>query len=674
MIFKKRPFSKIFFLALFCCLHFFAFQKAAAAQTLSGARLSDALGERLKKAGFEPQKKPLSSAWFSEFPYNIEVDFAAQDQSDWTVVLTIAQEDAWAREKFVGGLLERLKGSFIPCNLRILFTACDKPRLSGNEKMSGSEIFCKGVEGAQNVAALVLDFGGKKNFVTPGSDKNVSPYYLARLLCDSLDNNSCPYEISGGIFLALCRLGALKNSPRLSAFLDKNIPAVMLTLAPGEEEQGAQLNSLKDFFLTIDGQKCSVWSRHYIPLKIFSKRRWIEENGILLSVFVFTTAALFILADFAFLFRRRSRRLAQIKMRAFLSNYLIIVTAAILTLSYLLGQSVALGFESLGARNPLLLLIIKLAPAFFIVSAIYPIELLRHRKISTYLYEYIISTSAILNIFLWTFIDISFFYLFAIEYVILALSRLFKRSGFLFFFTTLFIIPFLPLLHSIMIYSNGARVHNLIFCGIKENILLSFTLVPFNLLWLRILARMNIKAATLKNLFFRYIASGFCAIAVMTIFSVVTIHVMGRLFFKNVVPEKRAAAILDAKENVLSSVVVYDTEYYGGKIRRVEITCSENPERCEIYVNGSAANPVYFSVYENESFGRITRFLLPDKPPKKFSVQYSPDPSASEIVVMNYFPHTTPAGENDGRDFFLRENFSFDADINGNIIERRKEK
>lgn len=673
---KFRPFAKHFFLlALFFLVRLFFCGAPSFSQTLSGARLSDALVDRLKKSGFEPQKSPLSAAWFSEFPYNIELDFFSKEKSDWTLVLTVAQEDAFARENFIDGLLERINGAFIPCDIKILFTACDKPILSGNEKMSGTEVYCRSVEGAQNIAALALAFGSNANLVTPGSDMKVSPYYLTRFLCDCLDNNSCPCEISGGMFLSLYRLGALRSSQRLSPFLRANIPATMLTLSSDESSAGAQLDSLKDFFTLIQAEKCAEWSSHYIPVKIFSRRHWIEESAILLSVFVFTAIALFILADFAFLFRRRSRRLAQIKLKALLSNYLIVITAGIVALSFLIGQYMALGFQNLGVRNPMVLFVLKITPAFFIISVIYPLELFRHKKVSTYLYEYIISTSAILNIFIWTCIDISLFYIFALEYLILMLSRVFKRSAFLYFFIMLVVLPFLPLFYSILINSNMQRIHSLIFCGIKENILLSFAFVPFNLLWLRILARMNIKAATMKNLFFRYGVAGVCAVALLAAFSAVTINVMGRFFFKNFVPNRRPTSIVDASTNILSKAAVYDTEYYSGKIRRVEISCQEEPERCEVYVNGSAANPVYFSVYESENFGRITRFLLPDKPPKKLSVQYSPDESDSEIVIMVYFyKGSAPSSRGGSEEVFLRENFSFEVSSDGKITERRNEK
>ena len=664
--------KKTFVLALFCFAALFCPARGFA-QELSGARLSDALADRLKKAGHSPQKQTLSSAWLADFPYNITLDFAAKEKSDLTIVLSIAQEDAWERESFSAGLLSRLSQAYLSCNVKVVFTAGDKPMISGNEKMSGSEIFCKSIEGDQNAAALVIGFGGKKNFVTPGSNQIIAPYWIARHLCDSLDKNSCPYEISGGTFLALYRLGALRNSARLYSFLEKNIPAILLTFGSEQDAPGARLDSIIDFCLNAAALDRSEWSGHYIPIKFLSKRYWLQESGILLSIFAFTTAALFFLADFGFLFRRRSKRLAQLKFKAFISNYLIFVTAALLTVSFALGQYIARGFESFGLRAPMVLFVIKLAPAFFIISSIYPLEFLRHKTISSYLYEYIISTSSILNIFIWTFIDISFFYLFAIEYIILTLSRIFKRTAFLAFFITLYLLPFMPLIYSVLVYSNIQTVRGLIFCGVKENIFLSFTLVPFNLLWLRILARMNFKANSLKNLLIRYGASGLCAMAFIATFSFVTITIMRKFIFQNVVLERRSVPIQEAAANVFSKVSVTDSEYYGGKIRRVEITCSAQPERSEVYVNGSAANPVYFSVYENESYGRITKFLLPDKPPKKFSVQYTPDPSDSEIVVINYFI-TEAASQKNGGQLCLRESFAFEAAASGKITERRSSK
>ena len=671
---------KVFFRAikkssLPCLACLLLFGQNLFAQGLSGTALSDALFSRLKKMGFDGQKEPLSSAWFAEFPYNIQVKFSASQKSQWTFFITIAQEDAWSNEDFFSRLLSHFKSAWLPCDLTVVLTAGDKPKISGNEKMAGSEIFCKSIEGSQNSAALVLDFRGSKNVITPGSDGEVSPYYLTRLLSQSFDKNSCPCQISGGMFLALYRLNALKSEARLSSFLKKEIPALLLSLPSDKSELSLELNSLKDFFSSIEAEKCADWSRHYFPIKLGSKRLWINETDIMLNIFVFMSFALFILTDFAFLFRKRSHRLVVLKIRAILSNYIIIFSAALLALSFFFGQYVAKGIENIGVKNPMALFSIKLIPAFLFISTVYPLELLRQKKISTYLYEYILSTSAILNIFIFTFIDISFFYLFALEYLILVLSRVFKRSAFLFIFLALFALPFLPLIFSILVNSNPERLNRLIYCGIKENVFLAFALVPFNLIWLRILARMNVKKLPLKSLFLRYFILGICAIVFLSLYSIVTIKLMEKFFFQNVEPSVPLARIEDSLENKLSTVTIFDTQYYGATIRRIEINCEQEPERFEIIINSSNANPIYFSVYESETVGRLTQFLLPDKPPKSFTLQYSPDFSDCEILTQIYFMQEKK-GQNDNkmqRGLCARESFSFVA--NGSTItERQKQK
>ncbi|MCR5047298.1 MAG: hypothetical protein K6A42_12060 [Treponema sp.] len=671
---KTFSLKKTFVLGFFCVLQALLFGQRIFAAEIFGAKLSDALSDRLKKASYNPVKKPLSSAWFADFPYNIELDFPSKDESDWTIVLALAQEDAWSKEKTVKNILETFRDSYIPCNVKLVFTACDKSKIAGNEKMTGTEIFCKSVEGAQNVAALVLDLDGTKgNYVIPGAAGNLSPYYLARHLCDCLDRNECRYDISGGIFLSLYRLNAFRKNERLYSFLSKGIPAVMLRLHSNEGECVLAVNSIRDFFSTIEAQKAFEWSRHYIPFKFFSKTYWLEEMTIVFHVLGFMAIALFILSDFAFLFRRRSKRLADLKLKALLSNYLIFVTVGILSLTFLLGQKAAQVFQTFGVRNVMVLFLIKLIPAFLIITIIYPLELSRHKKISSYLYEYILSVSAVLNIFIFTFIDISFFYLFAIEYLILFFSRAFKSSGFLFLFLFLFILPFLPMINSILIYSDGRRIFNLVFCGFKENLLLGFVLVPFNFIWLRILARRNAKAKDFKTLLLSYLATSLIAIGFLTLFSFISIRVFEKIFFSKVEFTRRQLTPKDADENRLSTVTVFDSEYYGGVIRRIEITFSQDAERCEVFVTGGDENPVYFSIYETETVGHITQFSLPDKPPRSLTVQYTPNSSDSEIVVMNYFVQKNPDESQMQKEICVRENFSF-ISSGGKIYERGKEK
>ena len=346
---------------------------------------------------------------------------------------------------------------------------------------------------------------------------------------------------------------------------------------------------------------------------------------------------MFILADFAFIFRRRTKRLVVIKRRALRSNYLILLTALIVALSFFLGQGIAKIFQSLGVLNPMVLFVIKLAPAFFIISTVYPLELSRHSHLSTYHYEYILSISAILNIFIFSLFDIGLFFLFAIEYLILALSRAFKSRRSIFIFIALFITPYLPVLYSIIFFSDGQTIYKLIFCGFGQNLVLAFALVPFNLLWLRILARLNIKTKDSKKRTVGYIVTSAACFAGLSLFSVIVIYSLTKIFFTKIDPTQIKARVFNSEKIERTNAQVYDTEYYGGKIRRVEISSSEEAERFTVIVNGKNANPVYFSVYDTLSTEKSTEFLLPDNPPKKLTVMYTPDSTSDQDIIIHAY-------------------------------------
>ena len=97
------------------------------------------------------------------------------------------------------------------------------------------------------------------------------------------------------------------------------------------------------------------------------------------------------------------------------------------------------------------------------------------------------------------------------------------------------------------------------------------------------------------------------------------------------------ARVFNSEKLERTSAQVYDTEYYGGKIRRVEIVSSKDAERLSIIVNGKNANPVYFSVYDTVSSEKSTEFLLPDNPPKKLTVMYTPDSSSDQDIIINAY-------------------------------------
>lgn len=639
-----------------------------------GKELSDTLYKEFQARNFENLKRlPLSAAAFENFAYNIQIDFPskiASEQSE-DFIIAATQEDLFGHKNFFIPLLKFAESGNFKFNLIFLFSAGDKRRVGENEKTTGTETFCKSIEGAQNKHAVILDFSArKKTYVTPGGAGEVSPFYLTKAFCNTLDENSIDYTLSGGIYLSLYNLGILKSNFRISAFLSRGIPAIMLSMLSESTSHNAELKSIENFLERIELLDNSKWSRHYIPLKIASRHFWITESQILIIIMIFTALCLLILSDFTFLFRRRSRRLVEIKMRALKSNYLILFTAIVLALSLFAGQGIAQIFQKMKVRNFMLLFFIKLCVPFFIVSFLYPIEIKLHKNLPPYIYEYILSISALLNIFIFTILDISLFILFALEYLILALSRTVKRTLLLYLFMILFLLPFIPLVYAILLYSDGKKIYEIVFCSFGENIILSFAFVPLCLLWLRVLARAKLKAKSTKKIVGLYVAFSAISLSGIGIIATISITLLNQFFFKNVEFSRPLAQVEDTNENRFANVSIQDTEYYGGKIRKIELSSTKEVERYAIYVEGQTANPVYFSIYETTSEDGRTEFLLPENPPKNLTVLYTPDSSENSIITVEAYFLENKVQEQSHRALCKRETHIFD--ISGYDISERK--
>lgn len=626
--------------------------------TYSGLELSDALFAELEKTNLgEAKKIPLSTAVFENFPYNIQIEFPAQDNpSQKTFVVALTQEDAWRKLDFVKEIFAFVNENKFEFDVNFILTAGDIRKISGNEKTTGTEVFCQAMEGAQNLHALLLDFRAtKKTCVTPGAEKNISPLYLTRSLCSSLDEESVGYRISGDMFLSLYNLGILKSDARLSSFLSRDIPAVMLSLLSEKESYEYETSAIKHFLLGVRLPESGNWSRHYIPVKLPSKLFWITEGQTLTAIAIFITLCIFILSDFEFIFRKKSRRLVKLKESALKSTYLIFLTAAVITASLVLGQILITAFQKTGTKNIALLLIIKTSVPFFILSVIYPLEIKIHKNLPPYIYEYILSLSALLNVFIFTNFDISLFFLFAFEFLILTLSRPAKRTAFLYVFMAIFFLPFVPLLYSILIYSDATKIFELVFCALDKNIFMGFALVPLGLLWLRILARVNSKARSAKSAVAYYFIACTASIVGIAVLSVFSISVLNRIFFKNVEQNRPFVRVEKSAENRFASVSIFDSEYYGGKIRSIEISSEKTPERYAIFLQGESENPVYFSIYETSHENNRTEFLLPENPPRNLTVPYTPDFSDNSIITVEaYFL-------NDKSNYASKEVFSFEV-------------
>ena len=144
-------------------------------------------------------------------------------------------------------------------------------------------------------------------------------------------------------------------------------------------------------------------------------------------------------------------------------------------------------FESLPQFAFLIKIIISLLFLFFISFA----QIIFKFPLSTFIYGYLGSFIAFINIFVFTFIDISLFIPFSFEFLIILITSSFKKRKNLFLTIALMVLPFLPYL----LFTDGAILNNIFRIASRTsfigNVLLALLLIPFQIVWIKILIRMK---------------------------------------------------------------------------------------------------------------------------------------------------------------------------------------
>lgn len=663
----------IFFISFFIFLNS-AFSKE---ENLKGYELSNAIYSSVSAKKYKAQKIQLSRTTEEKFPYNIlitiqktKTDINSAFREFDTVLLAFTQEDIIKRMDFLSDLIDYNLNTDFNFNVQILLTACDKQELSGNESMTGSNAYCKLIEGTEGLCALCINLDSEKaNSITSGSAKKVCPLWLVKTATRCFKQNEIPVNIKGSSFLSLYSLGIFQSSKRLSSYLSRNIPAAELNLT-GSRLSDYELNSLFKTFLEQLASLSKFQSDvHYIPVKISDSYYWIGEHITIVFLLILTTVSLAIFCDLGFIFRKKHSFKTLNTKRTVRSFYIIPVTIIILTLCLLFGQFVASLFYRTVFRNPLIILGIKFIISLILISFAYLFELKLHKRKFAFVYEYMLMISSLLNIFIFSAIDISLFYLFTLIYLIIFISRFFKNTAAIYFFLILSFIPYVLLITQVIVYSTPQQIYPLLFGNVVSNLILSCAITPFCLMLLRIyilIAKNSAKGMKntqnkaiseldkinrkLKKRFQKTYA--FIQILTILFFALIIILASRELriqFSRNIELRRQNGIIEESPEANLLKASYTDSNYYGGTIRKIFINAEKKPLRIEVFVTGQTDNPVFYTAYtysQTEKSNQV-QFDLPDYPPEKFEISYTPDNSVlSTVDIFAYYDEKDYPEEN----------------------------
>lgn len=614
------------------------------AQSSKGIVLSNNLFTSFESANMSPQKQEIINGGEGQFPYSILVSANSSSTSpsnEYTLTIAIPQEMAFRIIDSLIPLIQQLKDSVLPVNVLFLLQADEFSRLPKEYTDNipyGTKAFLD--KTSENMAAVILMPHGKtqKDEVSLvfGAEGRITPQWLLK---------QSPINLSYSSLLTY-RLNLNPTDNRLSAFFEQGIPCFGIQFDSSSSQQVKTVcEGIKNLALNFSTEnKETENNSNFIFLSFLnSKTIWISERTLLIIYLLIATFVLFVASGFS-LFKKNSLS----KQRDFLKIwYLIPITILVSSVSLYLGQLIALGISNHIQLSPFFILSIKTFFSFLVVSLLFAVLVHFDIPMSQVVYGYLLSLISIMNIFVFTMIDIILLSMFLLEYLIIYITRISRRTIPLFISTLLMLLPFIP--YIVNIWQNAApeKITPLIVGNFGKNILYACIIVPFQIMWLRILIRLNVLGKS-KNF------SSFKIYGLATVFllgMIISIISLLALTSSFVAPKKTDSEIDDFSNKTILTVVEQDNlpvnfytkhhNYLDLKDVQVFVDSELPVLKYQIEIASKDGFPLYTSTfpYEIISQEEVSKafFSMPYEPANKTSFLYTAKTDKEQILTATIF-------------------------------------
>ena len=647
---KKNSFFFIF-LILFTC---FSSYSNEAAQELSGYEMCRELFAFLSEQNAVPIETPLLSADGNNFPFNITVEFKADEAQNRTelykqqdfrtdFIISFTVEEALRHKEYISAITKAISEVHKKCTVRIAFTYGDYSRLQIPDKITGTEVLLESVMNKNRTSALCIKFTKGKNAIIPGGDGNTTPSWLTELAANAFYSQGIFYELKGGIISSLYRITFLQNDEKTSRFLKAEIPAAGIELNPEKISADETASFLSEIVSSYNPADTTEWDSHTNQIVIGNKIIWIREKITTILFLAVTFASLLALSELSFLRKRSRNNITKDVMHLW---YLIPLTVLATTLSFIIGQELSSLLYKWFFIDSFTKIAVKLFSGFLLTSLYFLLIIRVQGILVSNAYAYFVTLSGIINIFLFSCIDISLFYLFTAEYIIIYLSRPVKKTYILAFFFLLLLVPLMPYSVQLIKYISPSALPRLINSSFFMNMIIAFGFLPFEFIWLRILTRLNKKWTESDADTKRFIKQNIAAVAsAVGIFAVIliTVSLLIPEKYKTVKKSSETVFIRKGTEDLLD-VSFTDYRFFGETARIIFIETAEQCESCTVSIKGENSQPVLYSdnLYISDTKTNTDSFRLTVFPPKKMQFSYIADNTTdSTITVSALIPYQT---------------------------------
>ncbi len=629
-----------FFLAFFCSFSY--------AEQKKGWAECNNLLIFLQSHDYHAEQIPILNNNSAEFPFNIKIDFFPESSSDKkeilntkdeidTLVLLFSIEQIQQNYDFLLKTLDYIKNFSRKGKIEFVFTYGDEIASGTENLISGTEIFADDIEDSENFAVICIKLNKAQNTILPGGGGDCSPAWMTQLISGSFHENNLFYHLKGGILNTLHRLDILKADRQTAIFLQKGIPAcgVGLSAPVKNAEYNARIaNFLATLAYNFDPENTLEWDRHSRPFIFFNYTILLSEKFTVVLFILVSAVCLFFLCEFYFIHLLQKKLFSRRLLRKW---YLLVICLIFTVISFLAGQYVALFAQKILKISVLSAYVVKIIFSFLAISFSYFLFFKLTKNSGFQIFSILINLTGILNIFLFSALDLSLFYLFAFEYFFIVVTQKFKKLPLLIVSFFLISVPFFPYLIEFLTCATENSLNRILMADPILNTIFACAFIPFELVWFKILARLNFVWNSVDNKRKTFIKQNFIAISsAFFIFTVILILVTALVPDKYKRTEKKLPEpkVIENSEKI--KISYFDQDFFGDTIRTISIKLENQMENVSIKVKGKDGNPVLYSDenYNYDVSEKVSTFRIPVWSPQEMTFSYIADTfQESEIIV-----------------------------------------
>ncbi|MBQ5781137.1 MAG: hypothetical protein IIW10_04245, partial [Spirochaetaceae bacterium] len=424
----------------------------------------------IKNKGLDCEKQVLRSG-SEEFPCNVIAEFGEPSTQSLNFLISQSDFEYFFGENELKVISEKL--SDFPKTVRFVFTANSfSPAAPDTFSPPGSEIWMDSIPHTENATIVFL----RKNVsgeavVYSAANRNVSPLFITRAAVEALLEIDVPYSVAN----FLQRYESTGFDKGLSLALRKKHSAVSVGL------QSHQSLAFIDELTKIYSRGFSdEMDTHYLVLNFSHSCFFITEMMILITLLLFLGLPLFFTTVFAFL--QRNDNLQNWKT---LQKILPIIPIMLvfMTFSLILGRILAKKIVVDYHEYAFLTLSLNLTISGVFFSFIIFFRHIIHFTGQSYVYSFLLMTFSLLNVFVFSAINLTLFSVFIVFYLFSVIFSTSKNILFKFIFLLLSCSAIVLRFRNIQ--SQDVEMFSLFILNspLKRTFLFAMILIPFILVF-----------------------------------------------------------------------------------------------------------------------------------------------------------------------------------------------